>query len=50
MNGDINKRKKRKVSMFWNWLRWQCMAVKDEDEFTMQMMKLLRKNDPNNVP
>ena len=44
---------KPKISMWWNFFRWQCVNTKiidnykpgeiiDEDEFTGQMMKLLR--------
>ena len=42
--------------MFWNWLRWQCVNTRDlndgeipkgtlidEDEFTLQLMKMLYK-------
>ena len=39
--------------MFWNWLRWQCLNKKwiwdeippgsiiDEDQFTLEMLKIL---------
>ena len=46
--------------MFYNWLRWQCLNRKDwndgeipagtmidDDEFTMQMLKLVRLRGKN---
>jgi len=49
---EERERGKRKVSMFYNFIRWQCLNTKpigeyqpgeitDEDDFTRQLMKLL---------
>ena len=46
---------KNRYSMFWNWMRWQCLNTRDyndgeipkgtwidEDEFAIQVMKLAK--------
>lgn len=44
----------KKYSMFWNWLRWQCLnkrayeevpagTIIDDDDFMLQMIKLIKQ-------